>query len=81
MTIASALFLIALQSTRPGVAEESAARGAVIHKEVCANCHAEDGMGKMVEGAGMSLPLGPPFVGSSRITGHRDYVVLILLHG
>jgi mono/diheme cytochrome c family protein len=66
---------------RQGAAEEGAARGAAIHKDVCANCHGEDGKGRTVEGAGLTLAIAPPFAGSSRITGHRDYVIHVLLHG
>ena len=69
------------ESERPGAAEEVAARGTAIHKDVCANCHGEDGKGKTVEGAGLTLAIAPPFAGSPRITGHRDYVIHVLLHG
>jgi mono/diheme cytochrome c family protein len=61
--------------------EERAAvdRGATAYAESCFACHGEDGRGApMPGGAGLRAPA---LAGSSRVTGHRDYVIRTLLHG
>nr|PZN85197.1 MAG: sorbosone dehydrogenase [Acidobacteriota bacterium] len=54
-------------------------RGESIYNELCFSCHGEDGMG--AERPGSPLASAPPLAGSTRVTGHRDYVIKVLLHG
>jgi mono/diheme cytochrome c family protein len=54
-------------------------RGATVYNEVCVACHAPDGRGTVVEGR--AGPMAPPLIGSTRVNGHRDYVVKTILHG
>jgi mono/diheme cytochrome c family protein/glucose/arabinose dehydrogenase len=56
-------------------------RGEAIYKEICAACHAPDGTGAPMAGAPAGTRLAPPLGGSPRVTGHRDYVIKVLLHG
>jgi mono/diheme cytochrome c family protein/glucose/arabinose dehydrogenase len=62
-------------------ADESDAveRGRTAYAESCFACHGEDGRGAPAPGGG-SLR-APALAGSSRVTGHRDYVIRTLLHG
>jgi mono/diheme cytochrome c family protein/glucose/arabinose dehydrogenase len=53
-------------------------RGATAYAESCFACHAEDGRGAPTPGGGLR---GPALAGSSRVTGHQDYVIRTLLHG
>ncbi|HXW04957.1 MAG TPA: c-type cytochrome [Vicinamibacterales bacterium] len=53
-------------------------RGATAYAESCFACHGEDGRGAPAPGGGLR---GPALGGSSRVTGHRDYVIRTLLHG
>ncbi len=55
-------------------------RGAAVYNELCATCHGPDGRGTAVEGR-PGATLAPPLITSTRVQGHRDYVVLTLLHG
>ena len=54
-------------------------RGETIYTELCSICHGPDGRGAPGEGGGAIK--APSFVGSSRVQGHRDYVVNAILHG
>ena len=56
-------------------------RGEAIYQEVCAACHAADGTGAAMAGAAEGARLAPPLAGSNLVTGHRDYVIKVLLHG
>ena len=56
-------------------------RGEAAYREVCAACHAPDGGGAPMAGAPEGTRLAPPLAGSARVTGHRDYVIKVLLHG
>lgn len=56
-------------------------RGEAIYREVCAACHAPDGTGAPMMGAAEGTKLAPPLGGIARVTGHRDYVIKVLLHG
>jgi mono/diheme cytochrome c family protein/glucose/arabinose dehydrogenase len=56
-------------------------RGEAAYKEICAACHAPDGAGAPMAGAPDGTRLAPPLAGSARVTGHRDYVIEVLLHG
>ena len=56
-------------------------RGEAIYREVCAACHAPDGTGAPMAGAPEGTKLAPPLGGVARVTGHRDYVIKVLLHG
>jgi len=61
--------------------QSSLARGATIYSELCFSCHGEDGRGTPVPGGRAGTLMGPSFVGSPRVAGHRDYVINVLLHG
>ena len=54
-------------------------RGATAYSESCFACHGEDGRGAPLPG-GRGLR-APALSGSSRVIGHRDYVIRTLLHG
>jgi mono/diheme cytochrome c family protein/glucose/arabinose dehydrogenase len=54
-------------------------RGATIYNELCFSCHGDDGRG--AERAGSATASAPPLAGSARVTGHRDHVIRVLLHG
>jgi mono/diheme cytochrome c family protein len=56
-------------------------RGEGIYKEICAACHAPDGGGAPMAGAPEGTKLAPPLGGSTRVTGHRDFTINVLLHG
>jgi mono/diheme cytochrome c family protein/glucose/arabinose dehydrogenase len=60
-------------------------RGQSIYKEVCFACHGDDGRGTSVAGsaAGASgqATMAPSLASSSRVQGHRDYIIKTLLHG
>jgi mono/diheme cytochrome c family protein len=56
------------------------ADGDAAYKSVCFNCHGEDGLGRLKEGANGAM-MAPAVAGNPRVNGHRDYVVKILLKG
>ncbi|HMF13877.1 MAG TPA: c-type cytochrome, partial [Gemmataceae bacterium] len=56
-------------------------RGATIYKELCYTCHGQDGRGAPLAGAPEGTTQAPPLAGSSRVLGHRDGVINVLLHG
>jgi putative heme-binding domain-containing protein len=56
-------------------------RGALIYKELCYTCHGLDGKGAPLAGGPEGATQAPPLAGSSRVLGHRDGVINILLHG
>ena len=56
-------------------------RGGAIYTELCFSCHGEDGRGTPVPGAQAGTVMAPSMSGSSRVNGHRDYVIKPLLHG
>ncbi len=56
-------------------------RGGAIYAELCFSCHNDDGRGTPTPGAGTGFTLAPSLAGSSRVSGHRDYVIKALLHG
>jgi len=62
-------------------ASESSAveRGATAYAETCFACHGEDGRGAPTPGGGGLR--APSLAGSSRVVGHRDYVIRTMLHG
>ncbi len=57
------------------------ARGEATFKELCASCHGPDGKGAPVAGAADGATLAPPLAGSTRVTGHREYIIKVLLNG
>ncbi len=65
----------------PVDARRSLQRGAGIYTELCGTCHGPDGKGTPMAGAADGTTLGPPLAGSLRVTGHRDYIIKVLLHG
>jgi mono/diheme cytochrome c family protein len=56
-------------------------RGDAIYKELCFSCHGDDGRGAPMPGATDGSLMGPPLAGSTRVQGHREYVIKTLLHG
>jgi glucose/arabinose dehydrogenase/mono/diheme cytochrome c family protein len=74
----------------PFTADEIAVmeRGETIYKEVCFACHGDDGRGTAVAGAPagasnqtLTMAMAPSLASSSRVQGHRDYIIKTLLHG
>jgi mono/diheme cytochrome c family protein len=55
-------------------------RGEATYKEACVSCHGPDGAGAPMAGV-PGATMAPPLAGSSRLLGHRDYVIKVLLHG
>jgi mono/diheme cytochrome c family protein len=55
-------------------------RGTTIYNELCATCHGPDGRGMPIEGRPGAV-MAPPLLTSTRVQGHRDYVIKTLLHG
>ena len=56
-------------------------RGDVIFKELCFSCHGFDGKGMPQQGAVAGLTMAPPLSGSKTITGSKDGIILVMLHG
>jgi mono/diheme cytochrome c family protein len=56
-------------------------RGAAAYGELCVTCHGPDGKGTPMAGQPAGTMLAPSLAGSSRVLGHRDYIVKVLLHG
>lgn len=54
-------------------------RGQTAYQELCATCHAADGLGERPEGE--ALPRAPSLAASARVQGHRDYTIKAILHG
>ncbi len=69
--------LIGAQFT--GQQRQQLERGQAIYLELCFACHGLDGKGTPMEGRAVTL--APPLAGSSTVTGHRDGLILALLHG
>jgi mono/diheme cytochrome c family protein/glucose/arabinose dehydrogenase len=51
------------------------------YNSLCASCHGDDGQGVPLAGSTPGEMMAPPLGGSSRVQGHRDYVIKVLLHG
>jgi mono/diheme cytochrome c family protein len=70
---------------RPGTmtpAEETRLEaGEDVFNSVCAACHGPDGRGRALAGGAPGEMMAPPLAGSSRVQGHRDYVIKVLLGG
>jgi len=62
-------------------ARRSVQRGETAYREICAACHGADGKGAPMAGAPPATTLAPPLAGSSRVQGHRDYVIKVLMSG
>ncbi len=56
-------------------------RGGAIYAELCFSCHGDDGRGTPVPGGRAGSVMAPSLSGSTRVTGHPDYVIKPLLHG
>jgi len=54
-------------------------KGQQIYSELCFSCHGTDGYG--TPRPENNTTMGPPLAGSPRVTGHRDYVVNVVLKG
>jgi mono/diheme cytochrome c family protein len=55
--------------------------GEATYRELCTSCHGPDGRGMRLGGQANGPLMAPPLAGSTRVTGHRDYVLKVLLHG
>ncbi len=55
--------------------------GDQVYKELCFTCHGPDGRGAQQDGGPAGTIMAPTLVGSTRVLGHRDYVIKTLLHG
>ena len=53
-------------------------RGELVFNELCSQCHGNNGMGK---DAGNGKLLAPGLAGNSRIQGHPEYAIRVVLHG
>jgi mono/diheme cytochrome c family protein len=67
--------------TLPAEDRRVIARGDSTYRELCFTCHGNDGRGAPMQGAPAGTLLAPPLAGSSRVLGHRDYIIKVLLHG
>lgn len=56
-------------------------KGEQIYKELCFSCHGDDGRGAPAPEGSASGTRAPALASSSRVLGHRDYVIKTLLHG
>ncbi len=56
-------------------------RGETVYRELCGECHGEDGRGTPLNGAPAGTTMAPALAGSPRVQAHRDYVIKTLLHG
>lgn len=63
---------------RDEAVQASIDRGARIYEETCATCHGANGQGVTVPGGGA---LAPALAKSPRVTGSKEALVRILLHG
>jgi len=54
-------------------------KGRTVYTELCYACHGEDGRGEPQPGT--TTTKAPPLAGSARVTGHRDYIIKVLLNG
>lgn len=59
---------------------ESFDRGANIYANLCSECHGKTGLGTPIGEPG-GPTLAPPLNNSSRVQGHKEYVIKTLLHG
>ena len=59
---------------------ESVVRGKLIYSTLCVTCHAEDGQG-MPSPDNKDILVAPSLVDSPRVTGHKERLTRILLHG
>jgi mono/diheme cytochrome c family protein/glucose/arabinose dehydrogenase len=62
-----------------GTQRQQLERGRAIYLELCFACHGIDGKGTPIDGRAATL--APPLAGSTTATGHRDGLILALLHG
>ncbi len=68
----------------PGATAEQRAqmdRGRTAYLATCVACHGDDGRGTPLEGAPAGTRRAPALEGSPRVTGHRDHMIKVLLHG
>ena len=62
-----------------GAQRQQLERGQGIYLELCYACHGIDGKGTPIEGRNATL--APPLADSATTTGHRDAILMALLHG
>jgi mono/diheme cytochrome c family protein len=56
-------------------------QGSDVFGAVCFSCHGADGLGQPLAGAAAGASMAPALAGSTRVQGHRDYVIKVLLNG
>jgi mono/diheme cytochrome c family protein len=66
-------------ATRTEAENAALAKGQTVYTELCFACHGDDGRGGSKEGS--SVAMAPALAGSTRVLGHRDYVIKVLLYG
>ncbi len=62
-----------------GAAQASYDRGQAIYASICIECHGANGLGAPKPGT--TGTMAPALAGSARVSGHRDYVLNVLLKG
>lgn len=55
--------------------------GEAIYRELCFACHGIEGRGMSEPGSAPGATIGPALARSATVTGHRDAIVSVLLHG
>ena len=56
-------------------------QGQAVFREICFSCHGNDGRGTPIAGSTDGATLAPSLASSTRLAGHRDYVIQVLLKG
>ena len=64
-----------------GKQKEALHHGQAIYQELCFTCHGLDGHGTVIDGLVPGATLAPALAGSKVVMGHRDGLILALLHG
>ena len=59
---------------------DSMVRGKTIYSTLCVTCHGPDGRG-VASPDKKSMLVAPPLAGSNRVTGHKERLARIMLHG
>jgi glucose/arabinose dehydrogenase/mono/diheme cytochrome c family protein len=61
--------------------QKAVEKGGTVYKELCFACHGDDGRGAPAPDGSAAGTRAPAIAASSRVVGHRDYVIKALLHG
>ncbi len=81
--IGTALTTVPVAAGQSYSASERAAlkHGEAIYRELCFACHGIEGRGMTQEGAAPGATIGPALARSRTVTGNREAMVAVLLHG